>query len=313
MKTAALIIMTNLPEKNGVIASMRSAGSVPVGQRMIAAFQRAQVSLIVVVTGPDGKMVEQKFAQNGVLFLRNQQYHSCSIMDSVRMGLRFLGKQYDRILITPGDVPLFRPATVDALLASGAPVAVPVYRKMHGFPICVDRYAAEKLLEGETTSGLEGAVRTCPAEKAWISVPDPGVVIRTEGLGQKKEAIARHNELLLRPVVEITLNGELSVYNEKLSTLLHLVDETRSVRLACNLMQMSYSAAWHMLNSAEDGLGFPLIERIRGGSVGGSVLTGRGRKLMEAYDAFSAVVRENAAAAFGDYFPGSTGLESLHT
>ena len=41
MKTAALMILTHLPEENGVIAALRSAGSVSVGQRMIAAFQCA--------------------------------------------------------------------------------------------------------------------------------------------------------------------------------------------------------------------------------------------------------------------------------
>lgn len=302
MKTAALIIMTHLPEQNGVLASLRSAGSVSVGQRMITAFQCAQVSRIVVVTGPDGKKVEQKLAQNGVLFLRNQKYDSTSMMDSVRMGLRFLGEKYDRILITPGDVPLFSPETVKVLVGSVSSVAVPVYSQMHGFPICVDQCAAKKLLENDTSVTLEEAIPACPAEKAWISVSDPGVIIRTEGLDQKKEAIARHNELLLRPVVDISLNGELPLYNDRLSTLLHLVEETRSVRLACNRMQMSYSAAWHMLNSVEDALGYPLIERIRGGSVGGSVLTERGRRLMEAYDGFSAKLQEKATALFAVFF-----------
>lgn len=302
MKTAALIIMTHLPETDGVIASLRSAGSVPVGQRMIAAFQRARVSRIVLVTGPDAKKVAQRFAQNGVLFLHNPQYGSTGMMDSVRIGLRFLLGSYDRILLTPGDVPLFRPETVNALLGSALPIAVPVYRQMYGFPICVNRVAAELLLENEAPCTLEEAVRSCPAEKAWISVSDPGVVIRTDGLEQKKEAIARHDQLLLRAAVDISLNGGFPLYNEKLSTLLRLVDETRSVRLACNLMQISYSAAWHMLNSVEDALGYPLIERIRGGSAVGSVLTRKGRSLMEAYDGFSARLQDRAAAVFADFF-----------
>lgn len=57
-----------------------------------------------------------------------------------------------------------------------------------------------------------------------------------------------------------------------------------------------------MLNTVEDALGYPLIERIRGGSSGGSVLTGKGRRLMDAYDGFSAEIRDRAAAVFEDYF-----------
>lgn len=308
MKIAALMIMTNLPEKNGVIASLLPAGSVSVGQRMIAAFQAAGISEILIVTGPDGKKVQRQLAGNGVLFLSNPAYASSSLMDSLRLGLSCLGDSYDRILITPGDVPLFRPDTVKALLSTAAPVAVPVYSRMNGLPVCVDRCAAGMLLENTAPATLEAAIESCPVEKARIPVTDSGVVIRTEGLEQKKEAIARHSSLLLRPVVEITLNREYPLYNEKLSILLHLVEETRSVRLACNRMQVSYSAAWQLLNSAEDALGFPLIERSRGGSAGGSALTEKGRQLMEAYDGFCAKIREKAAEAFQRFLQDSPEL-----
>ena len=81
------------------------------------------------------------------------------------------------------------------------------------------------------------------------------------------------------------------------------MEETRSVRLACELMQISYSSGWNMLNAAEDALGFPLITRLRGGAIGGgSVLTQKGRALMIAYDRLSAEVRENALRLFAEYF-----------
>lgn len=308
MKAAALIILTHLPEKNGVIAPLLPAGTVSVGQRMIASFQAAGICPVAVVTGPEEKKCRQNLAGSGVLFLENPHFETGSRMDSVRIGLRFLMEKFDRILVTPGDVPLFDPETVKALLRCEASLAVPVYSRMHGYPICLDRLAAGKLMEDRAAKTLEEAAASCPVEKREISVPDPGVVIRAEGLEQKKEAIARHSRKLLRPAVSVCLNGEMPLYDERLSALLHLVDETHSVRLSCSLMQMSYSAAWNMLNSAEDALGFPLIERIRGGTVGGSILTEKGRKLMQAYDGFSGKIRERAEEAFAVFLQENTEL-----
>ena len=88
---------------------------------------------------------------------------------------------------------------------------------------------------------------------------------------------------LSRPITEVTLYNGGPLYDPRLSMLLHLVEDTHSVRDACSLMQMSYSAAWNMLNRVENELGFPLITRNRGGASGsGSGLTLKGKLLMDA-------------------------------
>ena len=58
-----------------------------------------------------------------------------------------------------------------------------------------------------------------------------------------------------------------------------------------------------MLNHVEEELGYPLVTRIRGGSTGsGSVLTQKGRKLMESYDEFSAQLEQTAQELYKKYF-----------
>ena len=119
----------------------------------------------------------------------------------------------------------------------------------------------------------------------------------------RKLLIQNHNRQLARPVAEVSLyNGE-PLYDPRLSMLLHLVEDTRSVRDACSLMQISYSAAWNMLNHVEDSLGFPLVQRIRGGSTGsGSVLTEKGKQLMVAYDRFSERLVQEANSLYQELF-----------
>ena len=58
-----------------------------------------------------------------------------------------------------------------------------------------------------------------------------------------------------------------------------------------------------MLNHVEEALGFPLILRNRGGSSGnGTVLTDKGRQLMDAYDRFSERLNQQAQQLYSQMF-----------
>ena len=92
------------------------------------------------------------------------------------------------------------------------------------------------------------------------------------------------------------------VLDGKLVTLLHLIRETQSVRDACSRMQISYSTAWNLLNGAEDALGYPLVLRNKGGPSGsGSLLTEKGKCLLNACDQFEVAARENLETLYGRF------------
>ena len=130
-----------------------------------------------------------------------------------------------------------------------------------------------------------------------------GILLRSSDMSHRKLLIQNHNRQLSRPITEVTLYNGGPLYDPRLSMLLHLVEDTHSVRDACSLMQMSYSAAWNLLNRVEDELGFPLITRNRGGASGrGSDLTAKGRQLVETYDRFSADLNREARALYGQFF-----------
>jgi molybdate transport repressor ModE-like protein len=103
--------------------------------------------------------------------------------------------------------------------------------------------------------------------------------------------------------MDVAIHGSTLLYDPRLSMLLHLVEYTRSVQDACSLMQMSYSTAWHMLNHVEEELGFPLVMRNRGGASGtGTVLTEKGKRLMDAYDQFAARMKKEADLLYSGFF-----------
>ncbi len=71
--------------------------------------------------------------------------------------------------------------------------------------------------------------------------------------------------------------------------LLDGVEQTGSLRKAASELGMSYNKAWRILHAAEQRLGFALLDRSVGGSLGGgSHLTPRAQDLMTRYRALAA-------------------------
>ena len=113
----------------------------------------------------------------------------------------------------------------------------------------------------------------------------------------------------MRPVIQVSLAREKTFFDAKLALLLHLVDETGSVRTACRRMQISYSGGWNMIRTLESQLHHHLIERSQGGAGGGrSYLTEEGRWFIQNFGRFEEELRLQANVlfenCFGDFFEG---------
>lgn len=301
MKTAALIVTTGLPRISGIRALSEQVGAIHAGQRMIAAFQRCGVMLTGLVVGPEDKKAERAFVQDGVIFLRCAA--TASFDDGVRQGLSFLRDKFDQVFVVPGDTPLFLPSSLEVLLDTDSPIAIPVCSRMHGWPVLLRSSAVDAYLSG--SQPLDAFLDSGSLERSCPAVRDSGILIRSGEMGHRRELIRLHDRQLFRPSVEVALTNGAQIFDSRMCMLLHLVDSTRSVLDACSLMQMSYSAAWKLLNQVEDELGFPLVRRIRGGPEGsGTELTEKGRSLMEAYDRYTAQLSKQAQELYQLHFSG---------
>jgi molybdate transport system regulatory protein len=93
---------------------------------------------------------------------------------------------------------------------------------------------------------------------------------------------------------DIFLNYEIwleTLKKEKVLTgegfaLLVEIENAGSLVSAANNLEVSYRKAWGLLRDIEQHLGFPLVEKQRGGALGGrSVLSPEGKELLNAYRA----------------------------
>lgn len=107
----------------------------------------------------------------------------------------------------------------------------------------------------------------------------------------------------LHPVISVRLFGAKKCFGPGVAELLRRVDELHSLRAAAQSMEMAYSKAWTITKNAEEELGFRLLLSSAGGrNGGGAALTEDARRLLDAYDAYCAELRDYAARRFDEAF-----------
>lgn len=303
MQIGAVIVAAGMSSRMGDFKPMMNIGSISIAQRIVATLHQAGVERIIVVTGYNAQQLERHLAGNGLIFLRNEAYASTQMFDSAKIGLSYLRDKCDQILFTPVDIPLFTALTVTKLLESAAPLACPVCEGKTGHPLLISSSLLDTILSDRGENGLQGAISRCGVTMTQVPVEDPGVLHDADTPEDYQSLLAYHNEQLIRPELSISLSREKAFFDEKTAMLLSLVEETGSVRRACERMQISYSGGWNIIRALESQLHFPLLERSQGGASGGeSRLTERGKRLLGCYQRYSQAMREQAKLLFNDYF-----------
>ena len=303
MRIGAVIVAAGMSSRMGEFKPMLNIGSISVAQRILANFHQAGIKKIVMVTGYNATALERHLTGKGVVFLRNEAYETTQMFDSAKIGLRYMKDKCDKVLFTPVDIPMFTAATVKALIDSKAKLACPVCQEMTGHPIMIDSSLIEGLVSDDGERGLKGALERCPEQMVQVHVDDPGTLKDADTPEDYAALLEYHNSQLVRPEIHAELVREKAFFDEKIAMLLTLVEETTSVRAACQRMQISYSTGWNMIRTLESQLHYPLIVRNQGGAGGSaSRLTEEGEKLLDRFNCFQTELREQADLLYEKYF-----------
>ena len=137
----------------------------------------AGAETVVVVTGHNRELIETHLKDAGVLFAFNPDYAHTQQLESLRIGLAALSGRADRILISPADVPLVSPETVQALLALKGDFVRPMYHGEAGHPVVLDAALIPMLMTYSGPGGLRGAVENSPCTLTELNVTDQATVL----------------------------------------------------------------------------------------------------------------------------------------
>ncbi len=117
------------------------------------------------------------------------------------------------------------------------------------------------------------------------------------------EAGKRQNRERLHCGISLKLFFEDKAFGPGIASLLRRVEEKGSLLKAAQSMGMAYSKAWSILRETERVWGFKLTNRETGGrDGGGSTLTPKGKRLLQAYEAFADQAKTQVSQVFDACF-----------
>jgi molybdate transport system regulatory protein len=92
------------------------------------------------------------------------------------------------------------------------------------------------------------------------------------------------SRLQVRSKIWLEIDGE-PVFGQGREELLRLIRSTGSINAAAKAMEIPYRKAWTYIDVMEKRLGFPLVNRLKGGPGGGeSSLTPQAETLLQKFD-----------------------------
>lgn len=303
MNIGAVIDAAGIPAGTGSLSQLTEIDSLTVAERVVVNFQRLGIKDIVMITGYRAEQVEKALRRFGITFLRNENYESAQMLDSAKLGLRYLRERCGKVLFCPVDVPFFMEDTVKRLLETSGEFILPVCQEQPGYPVCIDGPLIPTILEYQGNQGFQGALTAVDVEPVYLPVQDEGVLAGAESQGTCRHLARLHDEKLMRPQVKVRLIKRKPFFGPGTVTLLKQIDGLGSVKEACIRTNISYSKGWKMIHSAEDELGYEIVGRQPGGKNGGAAfLTDKGKKLLFLFEEYEAQVEKAAYEIYNQIF-----------
>jgi len=140
----------------------------------IADLLRVRCSPVIAVFGFDASNLIQRAAEAGVQAVENTSYQ-LGMLTSLQTGLRALPENVDTTLFTLVDHPAISRATIDTLLRSSAPIAIPRFAGKRGHPVLIRRPIIDEFLAEPVSSKVRDVIDRHAAEVEYIEVQDPGI------------------------------------------------------------------------------------------------------------------------------------------
>lgn len=176
-KLAGVILAAGLSSRMGTFKPLLEIGGVSMVRRVVQLMGNAGAEPVVVVTGHRSRELEEHLRGTGVELIHNPDYASTQQFDSFRLALACLEGRCRRILVSPADIPLVKPETVEALLETPGDFVRPVCRGRGGHPVLFSAALIPALLDYSGPDGLRGAIRQSGCAVRNVTVEDGGVLM----------------------------------------------------------------------------------------------------------------------------------------
>ncbi|MFR2824026.1 MAG: nucleotidyltransferase family protein [Enterocloster bolteae] len=140
-RTGAVILAAGLSSRMHEFKPLLELGDSTIIVRAIENLKTAGASPVIIVAGYKADQLMDYLWPLDIMFVRNENYASSQMFDSVKLGISRAAGLCSRILITPADVPLIEQDTFKQVMECPGASGAPGLRRPSG-PSCPDGFPA---------------------------------------------------------------------------------------------------------------------------------------------------------------------------
>ncbi len=179
-RLAAIVLAAGFSSRMRAHKPLLSLDGETVLSSVVRLFGNAGCFHVAAVLGREAETVRPEAEAAGAEVVLNPDYAE-GMFSSVLAGVRALPPETDAFFVLPVDIPLVRPATLDAVKAAFRPgddaVLCPAFRGEPGHPPLVPRALVSLILSHDGRAGLAGALAKAPGGTRRVPVHDAGVLL----------------------------------------------------------------------------------------------------------------------------------------
>jgi CTP:molybdopterin cytidylyltransferase MocA len=207
-KIGAVIVAGGLSSRMKEFKPLLKIGNYTMIERVILNFMSMGIENIVVVTGYRGDDIEKKLSPYGISFVKNNQYETTHMFDSVCIGLNELANEVDMIFFTPADSPFVQKYTLekmmDGMKSGNHSIIQPSFEGENGHPLLIKNEAISKIISHDGTMGLQGAINNMGYDCLNMNFVDPGIVMDADTPSDYIKLV-EYSENMSCPSIELCL------------------------------------------------------------------------------------------------------------
>lgn len=306
-KTGAVIVAAGLSSRMKAFKPTLPFADSNVANYTVTKLLKVGIDPITIVTGHNEDELKNCIYYDGIRYVKNEDYNSTEMFDSVIIGVEDIKDMCDRILIMPMDLPAILTSTLEKVLRVDAGMIRTTYKGRPGHPIVIDSGFAGTLKDYQGDDGLRGAMERSDISITNIEVDDPAVELDMDTPDDYRKLIdwnyERGKGYPISPEINVKLKTKEVFFDSQSCELLKNIKMHKSLQKACLATGISYSKGSRILKDMEWQLGFPVVEKWTGGSAGGgSTVTPEGERIIENYEKFTKEIKEESEKIYRKYF-----------
>lgn len=198
MKTGAVIAAAGMSTRMGQFKQLMKIGGLTIVERVVMNFQQAEIEEVAVVTGFCAEQVEKVLCHRKVTCIRNEDYETTQMFESVKIGLEYMKERCDQVFFCPADVPVFTEETLRNLTEQKGSIVMPIYKRKHGHPVRIHSSLIPSILKYQGEGGLRGALNSLGIEMISVQVRDEGTIIDADIPPDYQHLIEIYNTRLMQ-------------------------------------------------------------------------------------------------------------------